>query len=50
MLVFATEMGRLDDKRWDFKHGVVSRDSQMVNIHYHLKCKDITDNAGDNKL
>ena len=22
----------------------------MVNIHYHLKCQDITDNAGDNKL
>ena len=50
MVVFATEMGYLDDKGWDFKHGVLSLDSQMVNIHYHLKCQDITDNVGDNKL
>ena len=44
------EMGNLDDKGLDFKCGALSLDSQMVNIHYHLECQDITDNAGDNKL
>ena len=47
---FAAEMGHLDDKNWDFKHGVVSLDSQMVTIHYHLECQDITHNGSDNKL
>ena len=46
---FATQIGHLDDNRWDFMHGVVSLDSQMVSIHYYLKCQDITGNAGDNK-
>ena len=50
MVVFATEMRYLDDKGWDFVHSVLFLDSQMVNIHYHLKCQDITDNVGDNKL
>ena len=50
MVVFATEMGNLDDKGLDFMHGFLSLDFQMVNIHYHLECQDITDNAGDNKL
>ena len=50
MVVFATEMGKLDDKGLDFMHGFLLLDSQMVNIHYHLKCHYITDNAGDNKL
>ena len=43
-------MGDLYDKGLDFKRGALSLDFQMVNIHYHLKCQDITDNAGDNKL
>ena len=43
-------MGNLYDKGLDFKCGALSLDSQMVNIHYHLKCQDIRDNAGDNKL
>ena len=43
-------MGNLYDKGLDFKYGALSLDSQMVNIHYHLKYQDITDNAGDNKL
>ena len=43
-------MGNLYDKGLDFKCGALSLDSQMVNIHYHLDCQDITDNAGDNKL
>ena len=50
MVVFATEIGHLHFKWWDFKYGVLSLDSQIVNIHYHLKCQDITDNVGDNKL
>ena len=50
MVVFTTEIGHLDDKGWDFEHRVLFLDSQMVNIHYHLDCQDITDNAGDNKL
>ena len=50
MVIYETEIGHLDEKRWDFKHYVLSLDSQMVNIHYHLKCQEITDNAGDNKL
>ena len=50
MVVSATEMGHLDIKKWDFKHGVLSLDSQMVNIHYHLKYQDITDNGGDKKF
>ena len=49
MVVFATEMGHVDEKRRDFKHGVLSLVLQMVSIHYHLKCQDIKDNAGDNK-
>ena len=49
MVVFATEIGHLHFKWWDFKYGVLSLDSQIVNIHYHLKCQDITDNVGDNK-
>ena len=49
MVVFATEMGHVDDKRRDLKHGLLSLDLHLVNIHYHLKCKDIKDNAGDNK-
>ena len=43
-------MGDLQDKGLYFKCGAMSLDSQMVNIHYHLKCQDITDNACDNKL
>ena len=50
MVVFATEMGNLDDKGLDFMHGFLSLDSQMANIHYHLKCRGIKENAGDNKL
>ena len=50
MVVFATEMGYLDDKASDFEHGVLFLDSLMVHIHYHLKCQEITDNEGDNKL
>ena len=50
MVVFATEIGHFYDKGGDFKHAVLFLDSQMVSIHYHLKCQDITDNAGDNKL
>ena len=50
MAVFATEMSYLDDKRSDFEHGVLFLDLQMVKIHYHLKCQDITDNVSDNKL
>ena len=49
-VVFATEMGNLDDKGLDFMHGFLSSDSQMVNVHYHLKCQGIRENAGDNKL
>ena len=43
-------MGNIYDKGLDFKCGVLSLDSQMVNIHHHLKCQDITENVGDNKL
>ena len=43
-------MGNLYDKGLDFKCGALSLYSQMVNIHYHLKCQDITENVGDNKL
>ena len=43
-------MGNLYDKELDFKCGALSLDSQMVNIHYHLECLDITDNGRDNKL
>ena len=43
-------MGNLDDKGLDFMHGVVTLDSHMVSIHYHLKCQDITDNARDTKV
>ena len=42
-------MGYLDDKGSDFEHGVLFLDSQMVSSKYHLKCQEITDNAGDNK-
>ena len=50
MIVFATEMGYLHDKGWDLAHGVLFLDSQMVNIHYHLKYQENTDSAGDNKF
>ena len=50
MVFFATEIAHLHVKWWDFKHGVLSFDSQMANIHYHLKCQDIIDNGSDNKL
>ena len=50
IVVFATEMGHIDNKGWDFENGVLFLDSLMVSIHYHLKCQEITDNAGDNKL
>ena len=50
MVVFAIEMGYLDDKGLDFMHGFLSLDSQMVNIHYHQKCQDNADSAGDNKV
>ena len=50
IVVFATEMGNLDDKGLDFLHGFLSLDSQMVNVHHHLKCQGIRKNAGDNKL
>ena len=50
IVVFATEMGHIDNKGWDFKYGVLSLDLKMVIIHYHLKYQDITENAGDNKL
>ena len=50
MVVFATEIGHLDDKGLDFMHGFLSLDSLMKNIHYHLECPDITDNVRDNKL
>ena len=49
MVVFATDMGHLDDNRWDLKHGAMWLDSLMKNNHYHLKCQDITDNARDYK-
>ena len=50
IVVFSTEMGHLDDKRRDFKHGALPLNWQMVSIHYYLECQDITDNADDNKL
>ena len=42
-------MGHLDDKNVDFKHVVLSLNWQKVDIHYHQKCQDISDHAGDNK-
>ena len=50
IVVCATEMGHIDSKRWAVNHGLLSFNSQMVSIHYHLKCQEITDNEGDNKL
>ena len=47
---FSAEIGHLDDKNVHFKHVVLSLIWQMVNIHYHLKCQDITENLSDNKL
>ena len=50
MVVFATKIGHFYDNGGDFEQGALSLNWQMVSIHYHLKCQDITDNAGDNKL
>ena len=50
MIIPATGIIHLDTNRQDFKHGLLYECLQIVNIHYHFKCQDITDNAGDNKL
>ena len=49
-IIYATEMGHLDEDSLDFNLGLLLLSLRMAYIQYHLKCGDFTDNGGDNKL
>ena len=50
MIVLVSEMVHLYVECWDFKLGLLPMCHLAVYNQYHLKCQDITDNAGDIKL
>ena len=49
-IISAKEMVHFDENWFDLNLGLLPLSLQMAWIQYHLKCKNFTDNGGDNKL
>ena len=47
LFVLAFEMPPLDGNKRDSKLSLPKLGQYMVEIHYHLKCHNFTDNTGD---
>ena len=49
-IIPATEIVHFDEDLLDLNLGLLPLSLQMAYIQYHLKCQNLTDNGGDNKL